>query len=110
MPVVSSANISAPYFLGNFAGNISGNFTAADANELANMLSIGKLPATTEIIEESVVGPSLGAATINAGLFSLLGGFLLVLIFMLVYYSYSGVIAVATLFLNIFIIFVFLRR
>ena len=84
---------------------ITGNFTAADANELANMLSIGKLPATTEIIEESVVGPSLGQSTINAGLFSLLGGFLLVLVFMLVYYSFSGLIAVATLFLNIFIIF-----
>jgi SecD/SecF fusion protein len=89
----------------NGSTQISGNFTAADANELSNMLSIGKLPATTEIIEESVVGPSLGQATINAGLFSLLGGFLLVLIFMLVYYSFSGVIAVATLFLNIFIIF-----
>lgn len=84
---------------------ITGNFTAADANELANMLSIGKLPATTEIIEESVVGPSLGQSTINAGLFSLLGGFLLVLVFMLVYYSFSGLIAVATLFLNIFFIF-----
>lgn len=89
----------------NGSTQISGNFTAADANELANMLSIGKLPATTEIIEESVVGPSLGQSTINAGLFSLLAGFLLVLIFMLVYYSFSGVIAVATLFLNIFIIF-----
>ena len=84
---------------------ISGNFSATDANDLSNILSIGKLPATTEIIEESVVGPSLGEATINAGLFSLLVGFLLVLVFMLVYYSFSGIIAVATLFLNIFFIF-----
>jgi SecD/SecF fusion protein len=89
----------------NGSTQISGNFTAADANELSNMLSIGKLPATTEIIEESVVGPSLGQSTINAGLLSLLVGFLLVLVFMIVYYSYSGLIAVATLFLNIFIIF-----
>ncbi len=84
---------------------ISGNFTATDANDLANVLSIGKLPATPEIIEESIVGPSLGQATINAGLMSLLIGFLVVLAFMLFYYSFSGVLAVLTLFLNIFIIF-----
>lgn len=84
---------------------ISGNFTATDANDLANVLSIGKLPAIPEIIEESVVGPSLGQATINAGLLSLLGGFLLVVVFMLAYYSFGGVLAVLTLFLNIFIIF-----
>jgi SecD/SecF fusion protein len=84
---------------------ISGGFSATEANDLANILSIGKLPATTEIIEESVVGPSLGQSTINAGLFSLLLGFVMVLVFMLAYYSMGGVIAVLTLFLNIFIIF-----
>ncbi len=83
---------------------ISGNFSATDANDLANVLSIGKLPASPEIIEESVVGPSLGQATINAGLLSLLIGFLVVLAFMLFYYAFSGFLAVVTLFLNIFII------
>lgn len=84
---------------------ISGNFSATEANDLANILSIGKLPAKTEIIEESIVGPSLGQDTINAGLFSLLIGFLSVLAFMLFYYSTSGLISLITLFLNIFIIF-----
>jgi SecD/SecF fusion protein len=83
---------------------ISGNFSATDANDLSNILSIGKLPATTEIIEESVVGPSLGQATINAGLMALLAGFILVIIFMLAYYSFGGILAVVTLLLNIFFI------
>lgn len=99
---------SAPVVQGEIAGgntSISGNFSATEATDLANILSIGKLPAKTEIIEEAVVGPSLGAATVNAGLWALVIGVILVLVFMLVYYSMAGVLAVLALFLNIFLIF-----
>ena len=99
---------SAPVVQGEIAGgntSISGNFTATEATDLANILSIGKLPARTEIIEEAVVGPSLGAATVSAGLWALVIGLVLVLVFMLIYYSMAGMMAVLALFLNIFLIF-----
>lgn len=88
----------------NGSTSISGDFSATDASDLANILSIGKLPATPEIIEEAIVGPSLGQATVNAGLFALVIGFVLVLIFMLLYYAKAGILAVLALFLNIFFI------
>ncbi|MCP4442077.1 MAG: protein translocase subunit SecDF [Aureispira sp.] len=83
---------------------ISGNFSVTEATDLANILSIGKLPVEAEIIEEAIVGPSLGAATVYAGLLSLFIGFILVLAFMLGYYSFAGLIAVLALFLNVFFI------
>lgn len=83
---------------------ISGNFTVTEATDLANILSIGKLPTNAEIIEEAIVGPSLGAATVYAGLLSLFIGFVLVLAFMLGYYSFAGLIAVLALFLNVLFI------
>lgn len=83
---------------------ISGDFSAEDARDLANILSVGKLPTKTEIIEEAIVGPSLGQATVNAGLMSLLIGFVLVLVFMLVYYSASGLVSIACLMLNVLFI------
>ncbi len=85
---------------------ISGGFNEiTEATDLANILSIGKLPSKTVIIEEAVVGPTLGAATVNAGLWSLAIGFILVLLFMLGYYASAGVLAVIALFINIFFIF-----
>jgi len=102
--VYSAPNVNEPIPNGNTS--ISGGFQeVTEAQDLANILSIGKLPARPEIIEEAVVGPSLGAATVSAGIWSLVGGFLLVLLFMLGYYSMAGVIAVLALFLNIFFIF-----
>ncbi|CAA6824768.1 MAG: Protein-export membrane protein SecD (TC 3.A.5.1.1) / Protein-export membrane protein SecF (TC 3.A.5.1.1) [uncultured Aureispira sp.] len=102
--VYSAPNVNEPIPNGNTS--ISGGFAeVTEAKDLANILSIGKLPARPEIIEEAVVGPSLGAATVSAGIWSLVGGFLLVLLFMLGYYSMAGVIAVLALFLNIFFIF-----
>lgn len=89
----------------NGSTSISGGFDElTEAQDLANILSIGKLPSKTEIIEEAIVGPSLGAATVTAGLTSLAIGFLLVLLFMLGYYSLAGFISVLALFLNIFFI------
>lgn len=85
--------------------SISGNFSATEATDLANILSIGKLPAKPEIIEEAIIGPTLGQKTVNAGLLALVIGFVLVLIFMLTYYAGAGMLAVIALFLNIFFIF-----
>lgn len=102
--VYSAPNVNEPIPNGNTS--ISGGFEeVTEAKDLANILSIGKLPARPEIIEEAVVGPSLGAATVSAGIWSLVGGFVLVLLFMLGYYSMAGVIAVLALFLNVFFIF-----
>lgn len=102
--VYSAPNVNEPISGGNTS--ISGGFEeVTEAKDLANILSIGKLPARPEIIEEAVVGPSLGAATVSAGIWSLVGGFVLVLLYMLGYYSMAGVIAVIALFLNVFFIF-----
>lgn len=102
--VYSAPNVNEPIPNGNTS--ISGGFAeVTEAKDLANILSIGKLPARPEIIEEAVVGPTLGAATVSAGIWSLVGGFVLVLLFMLGYYSLAGIIAVLALFLNVFFIF-----
>ncbi len=102
--VYSAPNVNEPIPNGNTS--ISGGFEeVTEARDLANILSIGKLPSRPEIIEEAVVGPTLGAATVNAGLFSLIAGFILVLLYMLGYYAMSGVIAVLALILNVFFIF-----
>lgn len=102
--VYSAPRVNEPIPNGNTS--ISGGFeTVTEAADLANILSVGKLPSKIEIIEEAVVGPSLGAETVSAGLWSLFAGFLLVLFYMLGYYAMAGVIAVIALFLNIFFIF-----
>ena len=73
-----------------------------EAVDLANILKSGKLEAKTVVIEEQVIGPSLGKESIRAGLISLLLGFLLVFLFMVMYYSSSGFIANIAMFLNLF--------
>ena len=85
--------------------SISGNFTTEEAKDLANILKAGKLPAPARIVEEAVVGPSLGKEAIQSGLWSIVMGLLLVLVFMALYYARSGLIANAVLFANIFFIF-----
>jgi SecD/SecF fusion protein len=105
--VLDNKVYSAPVVNGVIAdGNtqISGNFTAVEAGDLANILSIGKLPCRTEIIEEAIVGPSLGEATVRAGLIALLVGFLSGLVFMLGYYSFAGFISIIALMFNLLII------
>ncbi|TXK44943.1 protein translocase subunit SecDF [Pontibacter qinzhouensis] len=98
---------SAPVVKGEITGgnsSISGNFTVEEAQDLANILKAGKMPAPTRIVEEAIVGPSLGQEAINQGLTSTLAGLLLVVIFMVAYYSRGGLIADLALVFNIFFI------
>jgi len=82
---------------------ITGNFTVDEAKDLANTLKSGKMPAPARIVEENVVGPSLGQEAINSGLISFIIAFLLVLVYMIVYYGkVPGLIADAALFANVF--------
>ncbi|MBF0101912.1 MAG: protein translocase subunit SecD [Desulfobacterales bacterium] len=83
------------------SARITGSFTTDEARDLAIVLRAGALPAPVNIIEERTVGPSLGADSIRQGIISMLVGFLLVVIFMIVYYKLSGVIADIALLLNI---------
>ena len=84
---------------------ITGNFTVEEAKDLANTLKSGKMPAPARIIEESVVGPSLGREAIQAGLWSFLLGFCLILIYMIFYYGWiPGLIADAALLCNVFLL------
>lgn len=83
---------------------ITGDFTVKEAQVLASIIKSGKLPAPAEIIEEEVVGATLGDESVMAGLFSLVLGIVLVLLFMILYYSASGVVANVVLLINLFII------
>ena len=84
------------------SGQISGDFTFQSATDLALLLRSGALPAPLEIIEERTVGPGLGQDSIKSGLSALLIGFILVITFMLIKYKVFGIIANATLILNLF--------
>lgn len=85
--------------------SITGNFTINEAKDLANILTAGKLAAPCRIVEESVVGPTLGEAAIKSGLLSFVIALLLVLIFMIVYYSNAGWVADLAMFANVFFVF-----
>lgn len=80
---------------------ISGNFTIEEAEDLANVLKSGKLPAPATIVQEQVVGPSLGSESIQSGLLSFVLAFCLVLIYMLVFYRGAGVAADVALLCNV---------
>ncbi|OWP62661.1 protein translocase subunit SecDF [Hymenobacter amundsenii] len=98
---------SAPVVQAEIAGgnsSISGNFTIEEAQDLANVLKAGKLPAPTRIVEEAVVGPSLGREATNQGLYSTLGGLLIIMAFMAAYYGRAGLVADAALLFNLFLI------
>ncbi len=86
------------------SSSISGNFTIEEAQDLAQVLKAGKLPAPTRIVEEAVVGPSLGQEAISQGLLSTLGGLALVVLFMVMYYNRGGWIANFALLINVFFI------
>jgi len=84
---------------------ITGDFTIEEADDLANILKSGKLPAPARIISDTVVGPTLGREAINAGLVSFVISFIIVLLYMIFYYSKSaGGIADVALFSNVFLI------
>jgi SecD/SecF fusion protein len=106
--VLDEKVVSAPSVRSAILGgrtSITGSFTTQEANDLASILQIGKLPAKTEIIQEAVVGPSLGADNINRGISSLIIGFVLVLAFMIFYYAKGGIVSIISLLLNLFFIF-----
>ncbi|MBO5804690.1 MAG: protein translocase subunit SecDF [Bacteroidales bacterium] len=80
---------------------ITGNFTIEEAEDLANVLKSGKLPAPASIVQEQVVGPSLGSESIKAGILSILVAFVLVLVYIAVFYSGAGLVANLALICNV---------
>jgi len=101
--IVSAPGVENPIPSGD--SQITGDFTVEEATDLASILEIGSLPAETKIIQESLVGPSLGAENINKSMIAMIVGFLIVLVFMVFYYGGGGIISVIALFLNVFFIF-----
>lgn len=83
---------------------ITGNFTNEEAKDLANVLKAGSLPAPTRIVEEAIVGPTLGKVAQSQGVISLASGLALVVLFMVAYYSRGGFVANVALLFNIFFI------
>lgn len=102
--VVRSAPVIREKILGGSA-QISGSFTYEEAADLSIVLRIGALPAPVEIVQNLTVGASLGKDSIQKGLMSGLLGTALVMLFMIVYYRFSGIIANAALLLNITMLF-----
>jgi len=84
---------------------ISGNFTISEAKDLANILKSGKMPAPARIIQEEIVGPSLGQESIDASMMSFIIAFALVLLYMILFYNGAGVVANIALIVNVFFIF-----
>ncbi len=85
------------------SSQITGNFTVEEAKDLANTLKSGKMPAPARIVQEDVVGPSLGQEAINSGFISFAIAFVLVLLYMILYYGkVPGLIADVALFANVF--------
>ncbi|MDP4226585.1 MAG: protein translocase subunit SecDF [Bacteroidota bacterium] len=84
---------------------ITGDFTINEAEDLANILKSGKMPAPAKIVQEAVVGPSLGRESINAGMLSFIIGFIGVLLYMSLYYNGAGHVADIALIANVFYLF-----
>lgn len=87
------------------SSSITGHFTPDEATDLVNVLKSGKLPAPATIIQEQVVGPSLGAKSINAGMISFVIAFLLVLAYMIFFYQGAGLAADFALLCNVLLLF-----
>lgn len=100
---------SAPVVQNEITGGnsqISGNFTTDDTRDLANVLKNGKMPAPTKIVQEETVGPSLGAASIQAGFTACVVAFVLLMVFMCCFYGFiPGMVANVALILNFFFTF-----
>ncbi len=98
---------SAPRVNGEIAGgrsSITGDFTLEEAKDLANILKSGKLPAPAVIVQEAVVGPSLGQESIRNGLLSMILAFVVVLAYMVIFYNRAGWVSVAALITNVFLL------
>ena len=104
--VLDGAVYSAPRVNGEIDGgqsSISGNFTIEDTKDLANTLKSGRMPAPARIVQEEVVGPTLGAASIQQGVVSFAIAFVLLILYMVVMYNFiPGMIANAALIINVF--------
>ena len=87
------------------SSQITGNFTQEEADDLATVLKSGKLSTPARIVQEQVVGPSLGSASIKAGLISFIIAFLLVLIYMVIFYRRAGIAADIALLCNVVFLF-----
>ncbi|MBR4818328.1 MAG: protein translocase subunit SecD, partial [Bacteroidales bacterium] len=87
------------------SSSITGNFSVEEATDLTNVLKSGKLPAPATIVQEQVVGPSLGAESIRKGLISFLVAFLLVLVYMVLFYKGAGLVADFALLTNVLLLF-----
>lgn len=88
----------------NGNSQISGNFTIEEAKDLANILKAGSLPAPTRIVEEAIVGPTLGQVAQRQGFISIIAGLIAVVLFMVAYYAKGGLVANVALVFNIFFI------
>ncbi len=105
--VLDNTVYSAPVIQEKISGGkarITGSFTTEEAKDLAIVLRAGALPAPVNILEERTVGPSLGSDSIRKGLISMIIGGILVVLFMMIYYKGSGLIADAALLLNVVLI------
>src|SRR3982751_6027418 len=104
--VLDNRVVSAPRLEGRITdqGRISGGFTAESANDLSLTLKSGALPASLTYLDESVVGPTLGADSIRSGIIASGMGLLLILVFMLIYYKLSGINAIVALVFNLIIL------
>ncbi|MBP5516604.1 MAG: protein translocase subunit SecDF [Bacteroidales bacterium] len=98
---------SAPNVNDEIAGgrsSITGDFTLEEAKDLANVLKSGSLPAPARIVQEEIVGPSLGQESIHKGLISFILAFIIVLIYMVVFYNRAGWVSVVALITNVFLL------
>jgi SecD/SecF fusion protein len=104
--VLDNAVYSAPRVNGEIDGgqsSISGNFTIEDTKDLANTLKSGRMPAPARIVQEEIVGPTLGAASIQQGVVSFAIAFVLLIFYMVAMYNFvPGMIANAALIVNVF--------
>ena len=88
----------------NGNSQISGAFDQEEVRDLANILKAGSLPAPTRIVEEAIVGPTLGKVARKQGIISILSGLAIVVLFMVAYYSKGGIVANVALLFNVFFI------
>ena len=104
--VLDGVVYSAPRVNGEIAGGnseISGNFTVEDTKDLANTLKSGRMPAPARIVQEEVVGPTLGAQSIQQGLWSFVVAFVILMLYMIVMYDFiPGMMANCALIINLF--------
>jgi preprotein translocase subunit SecD len=104
--ILDNKVVSAPKLEGRITdqGRIAGGFTAESANDLSLTLRSGALPASLTYLQEEVVGPSLGADSIRSGVIASFVGLLLIMLFMLAYYKFSGINAIVALVFNLVIL------